>query len=111
MIVIVRHSTNGWPSMRIRLKGLNSITKRLADGTRRTYWYAWKGGPPLCGEPGTPEFMASYNEAISRKVVPLRGTLLSVLQQYQASEDFRALADSTRRSYVPLITRIEKRFG
>jgi integrase len=34
-----------------------------------------------------------------------------VLQQYQASEDFRALADSTRRSYVPLITRIEKRFG
>jgi len=33
--------------MRIRLKGLNSITKRLADGTTRTYWYAWKGGPPL----------------------------------------------------------------
>jgi integrase len=55
--------------------------------------------------------MASYNEATSRKVVPPRGTLLSLLQQYQASEDFRALADSTRRSYVPLITRIEKRFG
>ena len=33
--------------MRINLKGINSITKRLADGTRRTYWYAWKGGPPL----------------------------------------------------------------
>ena len=32
--------------MRIRLKGINSITKKLADGTRRTYWYAWKGGPP-----------------------------------------------------------------
>ena len=97
--------------MRIRLRGINRVTKRLADGTLRTYWYAWKGGPPLCGEPGTPEFMASYNEAKSRKVVPPRGTLLSVLQQYQASEDFRALADSTRRSYVPLITRIEKRFG
>ena len=97
--------------MRIRLRGINRVTKRLADGTQRTYWYAWKGGPPLCGEPGTPEFMASYNEATSRKVVPPRGTLLSLLQQYQASEDFRALADSTRRSYVPLITRIEKRFG
>jgi integrase len=97
--------------MRIRLRGINRVTKWLADGTQRIYWYAWKGGPPLCGEPGTPEFMASYNEAISRKVVPPRGTLLSVLQQYQASEDFRALADSTRRSYVPLITRIEKRFG
>ena len=102
---------DGWPIMRIRLRGINRVTKRLADGTLRTYWYAWKGGPPLRGEPGTPEFVASYNEAISRKVAPPRGTLLSVLQQYQASEDFRALADSTRRSYVPLITRIEKRFG
>jgi hypothetical protein len=50
--------------MRIRLRGINSITKRLADGTRRTYWYAWKGGPPLRGEPGMPEFVASYNEAV-----------------------------------------------
>ena len=96
--------------MRVRLRGINRVTKWLADGTPRTYWYAWKGGPPLCGEPGTPEFVASYNEAISRKVAPPRGTLLNVLQQYQASEDFRALADSTRRSYVALITRIEKRF-
>ena len=56
--------------MRIRLKGLNSITKRLADGTRRTYWYAWKGGPALRGEPGTPEFIASYNEAAACKVMP-----------------------------------------
>jgi hypothetical protein len=39
------------------------------------------------------------------------GTLLAVLQGYQASEDFRGLADSTRRSYVPLIVRIEKEFG
>ena len=31
--------------------------------------------------------------------------------QYQASPDFQGLADSTRRSYVPLIKRIEKAFG
>jgi len=92
------------------LKGINSITKTLADGTRRTYWYAWKGGPPLRGELGTPEFVHSYNEAVARKVVPPRGTLLSLLQGYQASEDFTGLADSTRRSYVPLIKRIEKAF-
>ena len=97
--------------MRIRLKGINSITKRLADGTLRTYWYAWKGGPPLRGEPGTPEFVASYNEAVARKVTPPHGKLLSVLQAYQASEEFRGLADSTRRSYVALITRIERAFG
>src|SRR5262245_24780634 len=71
--------------MRVRLKGINSITKKLADGTRRTYWYAWKGGPPLRGEPGTPEFVHSYNEAIARRVVPPQGTMLSPLRAYQAS--------------------------
>jgi integrase len=40
-----------------------------------------------------------------------QGVILSVLQGYQASEDFRTLADSTRRGYVALITRIEKEFS
>src|SRR6516162_9017697 len=97
--------------MRIRLRGLNAVTKKLADGTKRMYYYAWKGGPPLDGLPGSPEFVASYNEAVARKVLPPRGTLLSVLQAYQASEDFTGLADSTRRSYVALILRIEKTFA
>jgi integrase len=97
--------------MRVRLKGINSVRKRLADGTTKTFWYAWKGGPPLRGEPGSPEFHASYNEAVATKVAPACGTLFSILQQYQGSEDFRGLADSTRRSYVALIKRIEKSFG
>src|SRR6516162_4569840 len=96
--------------MRVRLKGINSISKKLADGTRRTYWYAWKCGPALRGEPGTPEFVHSYNEAIARKVVPPRGTLLSVLQAFQLSEDFTGLADSSRRAYVAHIARIEREF-
>jgi integrase len=107
----VIHSTNGWLNMRIRLKGINSATKRLADGTTRIYWYAWRNGPLLRGEPGTPEFVASYNEAVARKTMPPKGTLLSLLRQYQASEDFTGLARSTRRSYVALIVRIEKSFA
>lgn len=39
------------------------------------------------------------------------GVLLAVIQGYQASEDFRQLAVSTRRSYVALIKRIESKFG
>jgi integrase len=96
--------------MRIRLKGINSVTKRLADGTLKTFWYAWKGGPPLRGEPGSPEFVHSYNEAVARKVVPPRGTLLSVMQAYQASGEFQGLADVTRRNYAWHIRRIEKEF-
>ena len=97
--------------MRVRLKGLNSITKTLADGSERTYWYAWKGGPPLRGKPGTPEFIASYNEAVARKIEPPRGSLLSLLLAYQASEDFSSLAEATRRGYVALIKRIETEFS
>src|SRR5262249_27542688 len=98
-------------NMRIRLKGINSITKTLADGTPRTYWYAWKGGPPLSGEPGTPEFIASYNAAAARKVVLPRGMLLSVMQAYQTSAEFLGLAEVTRKGYVWHIKRIESEFG
>jgi integrase len=97
--------------MRVRLKGINSITKKLADGTRRTYWYAWKGGPPLRGDPGSPEFIASYNAAIARKVVTPPGVLLSVLHTYQNSGEFLGLAERTRADYITHIKAIEKAFG
>ena len=97
--------------MRVLLKGINSKRKRLADGSYKTYYWAWKGGPPLHGEPGTPKFIASYNEAAARKVTPPTGVLLSLAQGYQASEDFRKLAASTKRSYIALIKRIESKFG
>src|ERR1700720_462007 len=97
--------------MRVRLKGANSKRKRLADGRFRTYWYAWKGGPPLRGEPGTAEFIASYNEAAARKVMPPRGKLLGVLQEYQASDEFLSLAPRSRSDYVGKIKLIEKAFG
>ena len=75
--------------MRIRLKGINSRRKRLADGSFRTYYYAWKGGPPLRGEPGTPEFIASYNAAVAQKIGPPTGVLLAVLFRFQESAEFQ----------------------
>ena len=89
--------------MRVHLKGINSHTAKLADGTTKTYWYAWKGGPRLQGEPGTPEFIASYNEAAAQKIRAPTGLLFSLLQAYQASEDFRQLAQRTRDDYRRII--------
>jgi integrase len=97
--------------MRIRLKGINPVPKTLADGTRRTYYYAWKGGPRLHGEPGTPEFIASFNEACARKVVPPTGKLLSVLQGYQVSGEFLGRAERTRSDYIQQIKVIEADFA
>ncbi len=98
--------------MRIRLKGINCITKRLADGTQRTYWYAWKGGPPLRGKPGSPEFIASYNEAAATKVAPPSGVLLALLFRFQDSAEFQVgISERTKRDYIKQIKRIEKEFG
>ena len=97
--------------MRVRLKGLNSVTKRLADGRTVSYYYAWKGGPPLRGELGTPEFIASYNAAIATKVTPPSGLLIQLLQDYQASDNFRSRRDRTRHDYIQQIKRIERDLG
>lgn len=97
--------------MRIRLKGINSVTKRLADGRTVSYWYAWKGGPALRGQPGSPEFIDSYNQAVAQKVKPPTGVLLAVTQGYQASADFQQLAARTRADYVAKIKLIESKFG
>jgi integrase len=97
--------------MRVRLRGVNSTTKALADGTRRTYYYAWKGGPRLRGEPGAPEFIASYNEAAARKASGPDGFLASLLRDYQASSDFLDLRERTRSDYVTQIKTIEREFA
>ena len=97
--------------MRVRLKGINSIAKKLADGTMRTYWYAWNGGPPLRGQPGSrvcrqlQRGRGTQGHAAARQA-PQRAARLS------ASEDFRdGLAPRTRSDYVAKIKVIEKAFG
>jgi integrase len=91
--------------MRVRLKGINPVTCRLADGTRKTYWYAWKGGPRLRGEPGSPEFIASYNEAVARKVTPPTGVLLNILTKFESTEEFRLLSERSKADYKQIIDR------
>jgi hypothetical protein len=65
----------------------------------------------LRGEPGTPEFIASYNAAVATKVIPPTGVLLSLLQGYQASDQFRSRQPRTREDYVRQIRIIEAEFG
>ncbi|GEO14437.1 tyrosine-type recombinase/integrase [Microvirga aerophila] len=97
--------------MRVRLKGINPKRKRLADGTFRTYYYAWKGGPRLQGEPGTPEFIASYHAAVNTRKAPPQGVMLSILQGFQASDDFFSKSERYRADMVQHIRKIEAKFG
>jgi integrase len=98
--------------MRVRLKGLNYKTKRLSDGTLKTYYWAWRGGPALPGKPGDPQFMAAYNEAIKQRVNRASSaTLLTVLNDFQHSGEFEKLAPTTKGDYVRLIKQIEADFA
>ncbi|WP_310542045.1 site-specific integrase [Phenylobacterium sp.] len=92
----------------VRLKGLNSKSRILADGSRVTYWWAWKGGPRLPGKPGEPEFMAAYNDAVAaRKAKPDEQNLASLVRRYRASPEFNKNADTTKAEWRRWLDRIE----
>jgi integrase len=92
--------------MKVELRGVATAT---AKG--RTYYYAWRGGPRLRGEPGSPEFHASYNEAIESRRTPEPGRFKSLVVLYRASNDYRKLADTTRKNWSPWLDRIADYFG
>lgn len=96
---------------RINLKGLNRTKKKLADGSERIYYYLGKGGPRLEGEPGTPEFIASYHAAVEAQRRVPKDTLQSVIDAFQKSSDFTSLAAKTRADYKKHIKHIEGEFG
>jgi hypothetical protein len=92
--------------MRIELKGVHKLKSK-----GQWYYYAWRGGPRLRGEPGTPEFMASYNEAVESRRTPDTGKFKSLVRLYRASNDYKKLAESTRKAWSPWLDRIADYFG
>jgi len=111
-------SRNGFAKMAvIRVKGLASATKTLADGKKQKYWYAWRGGPVLLGRDGKPavvgttEFMEAYNKAVAERRAPASGTMFNVIARYRGSAEFQKLADKTRKDYARYLKLIEEKFG
>lgn len=106
--------------MRVRLKGVFSVSKKLADGTKRTYWYFRGFGAlaPLPGDegalfsPGQPAFMRAYHAALDApRLARTAGTLHSVIDRYQKSQTYVALADRTKRDYDKALLKICTRYG
>lgn len=90
----------------VNLTGVHTVK---AKG--HTYYYAWRGGPRLEGEPGSPEFMASYREATESRNAPDSAKFRSIIVLYKASPDYQKLADTTKRNWSRWIDRIADRFG
>lgn len=83
--------------MRKKLPGIASATKKLANGTHRTYYYAWRGGPLLKAEDGTPlkpedpRFFVAYTDAHRARKMPATGTMFNLVALFRSSADFRGL--------------------
>ena len=91
--------------VKIDLRGVASAT---AKG--RTYYYAWRGGPRLRGEPGSAEFVASYQQAHENHRRPDDGRFRSLVMRYNADK-YPELAESTKRNWGPCLERIADYFG
>ena len=94
----------------VDLKGVHTV-KIKAKGKVHTYYYAWRGGPRLKGKPGSPEFVASFNDAIADLKTPDTDRFGSVVALYRGSNDYKKLADTTKRNWNRWLDRIRDHFG
>src|SRR5215475_7289418 len=92
--------------VKIDLRGIATVQSK-----GRTYHYAWRGGPRLRGEPGSPEFVNSYNEAIADHRAPDQNRFRSVIANYKGSAFYRGLQPSTRAEWGKWLDRISDYFG
>jgi integrase len=92
--------------MRVKLKGIKKVTAK-----HHTYYYAWCGGPRLRGEPGSPEFHKSYNEAIESRRTPDASRFKALVTSYKASHDYQKNAPSTKANWSRWLDRITDHFG
>lgn len=93
------------------LPGIASATKILATGEKVTYYYAWRGGPRLKGQPGTAEFISSYEQAHRERRAPDSSVFKAIIADYLASREFEGLRDRTKSDYQKQILKIEREFG
>ncbi len=97
------------------LKGLHRVRKTLADGSERLHFYAWRGGPRIEAEHGTPDFKREFDllhqEDVDRRRASGAPRLARIFDGYQDSADFGRLAERTRRDYARILDTLRAEFG
>jgi hypothetical protein len=92
---IVNSQSSRLSMARVELKGIAKVRSK-----GKIYYYAWRGGPSLRGDPGSPVFMASYHEAFEDRRTPDAARFRSLVVLYKASGDYKKLADTTKAQLV-----------
>jgi integrase len=103
----------GGPPLKIDLKGIHKVSRSLASGATKVHVYAWRGGPKMQSEPGTPAFLAEFAALTAERDRPqhYKDTLQALINAYQQDPDFVQLKEVTKKGYIQRIRRIEAEFG
>lgn len=96
--------------MRVSLKGLHRVSRKLASGQVRVHHYAWRGGPRVEGQFGSPEFIANFVAATERRRTTSSAIFKSLVDAYRASPEFNSLREKTKRDYRRHLSTIEGEF-
>lgn len=97
--------------VRARLQGINTIRKRLADGTVRLYYYHRATKAPLPGKPGSAEFVRAFSEAEKLMSERHKGTFVNLVRAFLLSPEFGKRKESTQKEYRRMLTKAEIQFG
>jgi len=84
-------------------------TKGSLNGKTKKYYYAWKNGPRVDAEPGTPEFVRLYGEACKKK--PAADTMRSLIDYFKDSDEYKVGSIHSRRAYNQYLKLIDGKFG
>lgn len=95
----------------IRLRHIKVVSARLADGSTKVFRYHRLTGKKIEVEPGTPEFLRSYEQAGRTAKVVCADTLAGLIGRYKQSSDFSELASRTREDYDGFLAAIERKWG
>jgi hypothetical protein len=91
----------------LRLKGINRVKKRMADGTIKEYLFHRATGLPL-----DPDNLAqSYADAEKKARRTNEKTLTDLIRLFDQSSYFDGLSEDSRREYPWKLKRIEKKWG
>lgn len=102
------------------IKHVHFVRKRLADGARRWYVYAWRGGPQVMWSDETkkPKLSDQALEQISAAKKKQGVTkaqspkvLAALIGAWRASPEWANLAASTKKTWGSALNRIEDKWG
>ena len=90
----------------VPLKGLHIVHSK-----GRSYYYAWRGGPRIDAPFGSPEFHAAFAEANNPLALLDKRRFSAWVSLYEGSDEYKGVADSTKRLWSPWFDHIRDEFG